>query len=329
MIKYDDEYYKKIIKKYKYKKINEFLSIDKKDLKNKWFCSYNLDSFIEGVKLNEKSLVIMGIGINDIPHLGTISQIMRAIFLQKQGLTVQIILGDLDVYGARSKSLEEINKLLDNYKRFIISLGFDIDKGIIRNQYDHDDIIKTSFLLSSVITDKDFIEIEEDINNLYKEEQVYCGMNFNVKQAISLMFADFIHPGYIDEYKHVLIMSGIDEHGYVWKADEIKNKMGINMTISGLYSKMLKGLNQYPKMSKSLSNSTINPKTSYNEIKNIILNNQTIDDFIFEMMLNVSNYDSLKISKINKNYKLKNELWELDKINYIEDLYNICQKWNG
>lgn len=329
MIKYDDEYYKKIIKKYKYKKINEFLSIDKKDLKNKWFCSYNLDSFIEGVKLNEKSLVIMGIGINDIPHLGTISQIMRAIFLQKQGLTVQIILGDLDVYGARSKSLEEINKLLDNYKRFIISLGFDIDKGIIRNQYDHDNIIKTSFLLSSVITDKDFIEIEEDINNLYKEEQVYCGMNFNVKQAISLMFADFIHPGYIDEYKHVLIMSGIDEHGYVWKADEIKNKMGINMTISGLYSKMLKGLNQYPKMSKSLSNSTINPKTSYDEIKNIILNNQTIDDFIFEMMLNVSNYDSLKISKINKNYKLKNEFWELDKINYVDDLYSICQKWNG
>ena len=68
-------------------------------------------------------------------------------------------------------------------------------------------------------------------------------------------------------------------------------------------------------MSKSLSNSTINPKTSYEEIKKIILT-ENIDEFIFEMMLNVSEYDSYKIREIEKNYKLKNELWQIDKINY-------------
>lgn len=57
-----------------------------------------------------------------------------------------------------------------------------------------------------------------------KLKRVYTGMDFNVKQSISLMFADFIHPGLIDEFDNVLIISGIDEHGYVWKADEIRRE---------------------------------------------------------------------------------------------------------
>ena len=258
MIKYDNKYYNEVIKKYNYDEIKPFLDITDESLNNKWICSYNLNDFVKGLEKNEKCIVIMGIGINGIPHIGTVSQILKAIYLQKKGFFVQIILGDLDVYGARSTPLAEINKFLKKYENFIISLGFDINKGIIRNQYDHPEILRTSFLLSTVIKDKDFEEIEEDINSLYKTERVYGGMDFNVKQSISLMFADFIHPCLFEDFKHVLIISGIDEHGYVWKADEIRKRLNIDMTISGLYSKMLRGLNNYPKMSKSIIKSNIN-----------------------------------------------------------------------
>ena len=105
----------------------------------------------------------MGIGINGIPHLGTVSQILKAIYLQKCGFNVQIILGDLDVYGARSTSLDKINKLIKKYKHFIVSLGFDEQKGEIRNQFNHPEILKTSFLLSNVIRDNDFDKIKRKV----------------------------------------------------------------------------------------------------------------------------------------------------------------------
>lgn len=332
MIKYDNDYYKKVISNYKYDYVSSFPKITDNEFQEKWLCSYNLNEFLKGFSLKEKSIIIMGIGINGVPHLGTVSQILKAITLQKHGYFVEIILGDLDVYGARAKPIKEVLRLVKKYKNFIINMGFDVKKGILRNQYDYDNILKTSFLISSVIRDKDFVEVEEEINELYKTERVYNGMEFNVKQSILLMFADFIHHGYFEKYKHVLIMSGIDEHGYVWKANEIKNRLGINMTISGLYSKMLRGLNNYPKMSKSLNESTINLECRKRDIINII-NSENNDydnannSFVFQLISQVSLYDIDFILKTKENCNCKNYEWELAKKKYINDLWQICKNW--
>lgn len=331
MIKYDNKYYDNIVNKYNYELVDN-LPKENFGINNKWYCSYNLKPFLDGISTNKKQLVIMGIGINGVPHIGTVSQMLKAIYLQKQGFNVQIILGDLDVYGARAKSLKDINKLIIKYKKFLVKLGFDETKGKIRNQYDYPEIIRTSFLLSSCIKDRDFEEIEEDINDLYKTERVYTGMDFNVKQSISLMFADFIHPGLIDGFDNVLIISGIDEHGYVWKADEIRKRMEINMTISGLYSKMMRGLNDYPKMSKSIPNSNIDLSCTKAELKKILTyENFNYDNaensFVYQLMCYVSFYGEEKLSELKKNCNDKNDKWREDVENYINDLYKICKLW--
>lgn len=332
MIKYDNKYYNNIVSKYNYELVESLPKKDNLDISSKWYCSYNVKPFLDGIGTNKKQLVIMGVGINGIPHVGTVSQMLKAIYLQKQGFNVQIILGDLDVYGARAKSLKEINKLLIKYKRFLIKLGFDETKGSIRNQYDYPEIIRTSFLLSSCIRDRDFEEIEEDINDLYKTERVYTGMDFNVKQSISLMFADFIHPGLVDEFDNVLIISGIDEHGYVWKADEIRKRIGINMTISGLYSKMMRGLNDYPKMSKSISNSNIDLSCTKTELKKILTYehfnyDNAENSFVYQLMYYVSFYDEKKLSELKKDCNDKNDKWKEDVENYINHLYKIFKLW--
>lgn len=331
MIKYDNKYYKNIVDKYNYELV-EPLYKENFGINSKWYCSYNLNSFLDGISTNKKQLVIMGIGINGVPHIGTVSQILKAIYLQKKGFNVQIILGDLDVYGARAKSLKDINRLIIKYKDFLVKLGFDETKGKIRNQYDNPEIIRTSFLLSSCIKDSDFEEIEEDINELYKTEKVYTGMNFNVKQSISLMFADFIHPGLVDGFDNVLIISGIDEHGYVWKADEIRKRMGVNMTISGLYSKIIRGLNDYPKMSKSIPNSNINLLCTKAELKKFLTHENfnygnAENSFVYQLMCYVSFYDEEKLNELKKDCNEKNDKWIEDVGNYINDLYKICELW--
>lgn len=332
MIKYDNKYYDGIVSKYNYELVDSLPIKENINFNDMWYCSYNIKSFLDGIDKNKKQLVIMGIGINGIPHFGTVSQMLKAIYLQKHGFKVQIILGDLDVYGARAKSLNDINKLINKYKRFLVKLGFDETKGKIRNQYDYPEIIRTSFLLSSCIKDQDFEEIEEDINDLYKTERVYTGMDFNVKQSISLMFADFIHPGLIDGVDNVLIISGIDEHGYVWKANEIRERMGINMTISGLYSKMMRGLNDYPKMSKSIPNSNIDLSCTKADLKKILnfehFNYDNAENsFVYQLMCYVSFYDKEKLSELKINCNAKNDKWNKDVENYINDLYKICKLW--
>lgn len=56
--------------------------------------------------------------------MGTISQIMRAIFLQEQGFNVQFVLGDLDSYNARSQPYPVVKARAKQYKEFINNLGF-------------------------------------------------------------------------------------------------------------------------------------------------------------------------------------------------------------
>ena len=174
MIKYDDKYYDKVINTYEdYEYIKQLPKLEDEEVTRRWIDAYNIKPFKDGIKKKEKVIFTMGIGINSIPHLGTIMQIL---YLQKKGYKVQIVLGDLDVYGARDTSFKEINKHVNKYKNFIIDLGFNPNKGILRTQSERPDINQTAYLISNYVNDPDFYETEEDINNLYKKEKKYKGI---------------------------------------------------------------------------------------------------------------------------------------------------------
>lgn len=275
MLKFDNEYYQNVVKRYGYTFCNELVKplqgFTSKEMLN-WLCAYNLNENISKIITTMNTLVIMGVGVNKEPHIGTISQILRAIYFQNRGYDVQIILGDLDSYNSRTSQIEYVKKSVEKYRRFITGLGFDDERGTIRNQLDHEEVMKTAFIIASKVKDSDFYDVEEDLSEYYKEQGIYTGIEFPVKQAILLMFADFIHNGFKDKYKHIIVLSGIDEHTYVPKADEIAQRMGIDMTISGLFSSIIKGFNNQPKMSKSLGNSSIWSNMSHEEIENLILN---------------------------------------------------------
>ena len=261
MVKFDDCYYKEVIKKYKYNEMDfkpidySMKNISKEILSEKWLCHHNGDVFAAALKKNKKVIITTGIGLSGTPHMGTLSQILRAIFLQKAGFTVQFVLGDFDSYNARNQSLEVLKERAEHYRQFIIKLGFDTVKGILRTQSDHLEVLKTAYLISNCLNDQDFLEAEEDLSELYKKEKIYNGIDFRVKQAILLMVADFIHLGMVEEYKNVMVMLGLEEHLYVAIARKVVERMKLDMDVSAMYSRIIKGLNGYPKMSKSIKGS--------------------------------------------------------------------------
>lgn len=289
MIRFNEEYYRNLASENGYafcKDLAEPLpGFTLAEMQN-WLCAYN---FTEDICL-EDTLVVMGVGVNGVPHMGTVSQFLRAIFFQQKGYKVQIILGDLDSYNARSSNTEKINENVEKCYAFIRALGFDVTKGrgIIRSQFDSDYVMKTAFLIAPYVTEQDFCDVEEDLSKYYQEVGVYQGIDFAVKQSILMMFADFIHPGLANGYKNVIVLSGVDEHPYVKKANEIASRWGGDFAIRGLFSSIIGGLCGYPKMSKSLAGSAICLDTPPAVVEKIVMETPDPgyhnDSVVFQLM---------------------------------------------
>ena len=330
---FNEEYYNKVISEYNYNPMDfapmnfEFCSIPKDVMKLKWLCHSGIDKIVTS---NQNFVVTSGVGLSGIPHMGTLSQILRAIFLQKNGVPVQMVLGDLDSYNARGKDLDYVIDLSKRYEEFVYALGFDSKNGIVRNQIDYPEINQNAYLLSKYVTDQDFMDTEEDLSELYIKNKVYSGITFPVKQAILLMISDFI--SLTREYKNVIVMLGLEEHKYVLLARKIVERMGINAEIYSMYSRIIKGLNGYPKMSKSIRGSGITVDMSADEIRHSIIYQS--DDYdipensvIFQMISAVSDYSVDEITEIFTECQNKSIRWKEYKRDYAERLVSICEKW--
>lgn len=109
--------------------------------------------------------------------------------------------------------------------------------------------------------------------------------------------------------------------------------MGIKNNVIGMYSKIIRGLNGYPKMSKSLPGSAITANMTPSEILDIILSEQDNfehpeDSVVFQLMASVSDYGCEELKEIYNSAILKNNKWELYKRDYAFKLSEYCSKWN-
>lgn len=340
MLRFDDNYYREVIRKHNYDPMDfnpidfELNGISANVLQYKWLCHYEGNAFAEALHNGKKCIVTTGIGLSGTPHLGTLSQILRAIFLQNAGLKVQLVLGDLDSYNARNQPLEVVLERAEQYKTFIKRLGFDEIKGVLRSQYNNDEILKTAYLISKVLKDKDFKEAEEDLSELYQKKGIYPGIEFPVKQAILLMTADFIHLGKENGYSNVLIMLGLEEHLYVQIASKVVERMNYPFMVSSMYSRIIKGFNGYPKMSKSIPESSINVGMSYEKMYDMVMNEEgkytnPMDSVVYQMMCAVSYFTPNELDELYEICLSNKGEWRRKKEKYVETLYDICKTWHN
>jgi tryptophanyl-tRNA synthetase len=226
------------------------------DLRTKWVCHTGARSFAAAVADGKPATVTTGVGLGGPPHAGTVFQLLRAVTLQRHGLHVQIVLGDLDSYNARRTPLAEVRRLADQYEEFVRRLGFDEQRGVLRRQEGNTDVLATAFLLSRHLDDADFGWAEEDLSGLYRNHGVFDHLTYGMKQATLLMAADFVHL--LAQDRHVLVSLGVDEHKYVALARRGAERWGLPADrLSGIYTKMIPGLGGVPKMSKSIPGSGI------------------------------------------------------------------------
>ncbi|MGV8162396.1 MAG: hypothetical protein ACP5N2_03650 [Candidatus Nanoarchaeia archaeon] len=345
---FNQEYYEEIMNEFGYDpirfgKINFSLgNLTEEDLQRRWLCHHDGDVFANNLFKQKTSIVSTGFGMSGTPHAGTLSQILRSITLQKAGVPVNMVIGDLDAYNGKAKPLSQTLELAEKYKEFVLDLGFNsTSPSILRSQYDSLDVLRTAYLIGHYMEDSMFDKAEEDTHDLYvKHNKVDPNMSYRRKLSLNLMTADFIHLHTDKGFGSVLVMLGIDEHKYVQFARETLIKMkedpnisSLNMTLAGLYSSVTKGMNGFPKMSKSFPNSGISVDMSPDKLNDLILHgegdyNKPENNVVYQMMSGVS---TLSSEELKRNYKFcleRGPNWEKAKKDYVPMLIEICSKWH-
>lgn len=338
---FNRDYYERLKKEYGYQSLSELkpLEIDVFDenilrmLRRRFALHYNFEKWLSNLN-NEESIITTGIGLSGPPHIGTIYQIMNAIFFQKLGYKVQFVLGDLDSYNSRNKDLDYVRLLAKKYRRFIKALGFDEEKGILRTQYEAFGPLRTMYLLAKYTSDRDVIESLEDTKDIYIKEGIF-ELSLGLKLSILLMIGDFLDLYLSDGFTNVAVTLGIDEHKYVKLAEKIVNQWNLPIKIHGIYSWMIRGLYGYPKMSKSIPKSAITAEMSYEEIvKKLIegeptkIKNPFYESPVYQMMCAISYYSDEELKELYEICKKGGTEWKRKKIEYLDtQLMPILEKW--
>jgi len=310
------------------------------DLQRQWLCHANGRSFAHLMSQGKKVIATTGFGLSGIPHMGTLSQILKAIRLQQSGIAVQIVLGDLDAYNGKNIPLAKTQDLASAYRKFILDLGFDTsDPNSLRSQYDSLSTLRLSYLIGHHMDDEMFDLAEEDLHDFYSRQgRVDSSMTYRRKLSLNLMIADFLEL-FMNGFDAIMVMLGIDEHRYVdfgrktlAKARDYHPALK-DKEYSAIYSGIIRGFHGYPKMSKSFPKSGITVNMSVEEISELILHGESAtalpeSNVVYQLISSVSLYDNNDIQEAYEECRSQSERWEKIKKDYVEHLHNLCNLWS-
>ena len=90
---FDSAYYDKVIAEHGYAGVNfstvdfPLRGYDAESMKRRFLCTSGGEEFAQAVRNGEKCIVTTGFGMSGIPHLGTLSQIIKIVELNRHGMT--------------------------------------------------------------------------------------------------------------------------------------------------------------------------------------------------------------------------------------------------
>jgi tryptophanyl-tRNA synthetase len=328
---------------YPFEKFNfEFGLMSKQELQRLWIYHVNGSSFKEALDHGKPVIATTGFGLTGPPHVGTVAQILKAICLQKKGIPVQIVLGDLDAYNGKAANFSAVLKLVPRYKEFIRSLGFDDSPpSILRTQFEALPVLRTLYMTGNYLSDEMFEAAKEDVHDFYsKHNKVDRAMTYRIKLSLNLMVADFLDLHVQQGFASVAVFLGIDEYKYCGLAMDVLARIKSQessfdgFSLAGMFSSVLKGFYGYPKMGKSFPDSGIGVEMSLPEIEDRLIYGEESycsaeDSLVYQMMLLVSTYTSEQILNAYCACKEGGMKWINLKKEYARHLHDIFSLWKN
>jgi len=335
--KMDRDFVKNIILKEGYSPINKSIAIgaisNLNFLKSKFSCHYNLDKFNDVPK--SKQHIVTGFGPTNAPTGGTLSIILRAIFFEREtGINSTIIVSNLGAFNSRNIPFDKIEYLTERFIKFIRHLGF---KGELRT-HNNLNLFVASSLTSKVLTTKDFLKNEEATTDLYKKLGIQ-GKDFPTFVDANFTVADILLPSILEKKERILVFVGIEEYYFPKLANLVLKRFNErypnqfvppNALVAAVFGHLIEGLNGFPKMSKSIPESSINLDDSYRDLKRKILKcNPEDEEVILQMITLTSDWDINKINDATKAFLERENKWTKYKKEYLDYFIDLKKKWEA
>lgn len=273
--------------------------------------------------------------MSGVPHLATVSHILKMIELQRGGERCQIVLGDLDAYNGKAKPYTEVRELAEQFREYSLRLGFDAEAGIVRSQEGYLPALEAMYLLGRYVKQADFDAAEEDNHGYYVERGlVDSTMTFRRTLSLSLMAADFLALG--QDHDAVLVMLGVDEHRYVRFAQQARGRLDehaplrSDFALTAAYTRMVRGFGGHPKFSKSIPGSALDVTTPPEDVHSLLAAEPPLpeESATYQLMCQVPRYDANTLLDLHARCLQASLAWRRAVAEFVDYVVELTRLWS-
>ena len=288
---------------------------------------------------------IASAGLTGTPHVGTVAQMFAVKRLDEAGFDTEFLVADYEKYAGSGRDLDGVRDLAGDYATFLDRIGYE---GGVRTQYDATDVMQTAFRLGRWFESEHDLEFEreptaweEALRESYEEDQLEHddagdSTEFGSRLTGLLCFADFMHPTLAEGYDQAVFVLGIDSHYLLLFNEHYAGKTPFEPAFEGLFTHMVPGLNDYPKMSKTIPGSGITMDMPPEKVRRLVREADDADSSVplvesavYQMMCLVSEYDADRLAELEKAYRDGGEVWDAARAEYADYLAGLAAEWPG
>jgi tryptophanyl-tRNA synthetase len=301
-------------------------------LNARYLCHHHAERYLRAAP--DRRIVTTGFGMSGVPHLATVSHILKMIELQHGGERCQIVLGDLDAYNGKAKPYAEVRELAERFRDFSLRLGFDVNAGVVRSQDGYLPALESMYLLGRYMDQADFDAAEEDIHGYYVERGlVDSTMTFRRALSLSLMAADFLALG--QDRDAVLVVLGVDEHRYVRFAQQARGRLDehvplrADFRLCAAYTRMVRGFGGHPKFSKSVPGSAIDVTTPPEQLRRLLADEPAIPEgsATYQLMCQMPRYDAVTLVDLHRHCREAGSVWRRAVQEFTDYVVDLADQW--
>lgn len=334
---FSESYYRQVLAEFDYTPFDlrqfdfSVAGLDADTLNARYLCHHHGEQYLNAAPL--RRIVTTGFGMSGVPHLATVSHILKMIELQRGGERCQIVLGDLDAYNGKAKPYAEVRELAERFREYSLRLGFDDAAGIVRSQESHLPALEAMYLLGRYVEQADFDAAEEDNHGYYADRGlVDATMTFRRALSLSLMAADFLALG--QDHDAVLVMLGVDEHRYVRFAQQVRARLDehvplrADFALTAAYTRMVRGFSGHPKFSKSIPGSALDVTTPPDDVHRLLSTEPNIpeESATYQLMCQLPRYDAATLLDLHAHCHEAGPAWQRavrEFADYVNDLFTL------
>jgi tryptophanyl-tRNA synthetase len=300
-------------------------------------------------------ILTFGVSVTGPPHVGTLGQMRTAIALQDAGFPVQFIVADFEPYSTDGYALDVVRDRARRFVELVEALGFDPDQGRLRTQYGAEDVAHTAYHLARYADperDRERVDVADtawltELRAAYDADGVNATelgesdlpddwepSEFARHMDGFLMVADMLHPLIVEEYPANCIVMGADELGLRPLVEGVRERCGTDGTLHALYTRLVPGLDDYPKCSRRIPDSRFtlddDPEHIRDAVRGIDGAPWTVpDDDVVEMMRLASRADAARVAAWRRAREEDAEAWRAARAAFADELAAYARDWHA